>query len=502
MLTAGVIAFALLQSFVVPVLPTLERALGTSASGGSWILTAYLLSASVATPIVGRIGDVVGKKPVLVAALVTLGAGSALGAVAPNLTVMIVARLVQGIGGGVLPLSFGIVRDRWDAHAVPRVIGALSALAGAAAGLGTVAAGPVVAALGHAWLFWLPGIIVALAAFAGWRFIPRDRQPAAGGGGIGWWPAMMLSGWLTALLVALSEGSRWGWTSPATLGLLGAALVLVAAWIAVEAHVRVPLIDLAVMRRRAVWAANLVTMLMGAAIYASFAAVPAFLQVPTGYGPGVSITLAGLIMLPSAAVTFVMGLASAPLVRRFGPKPVVGLALGSSALGFVGLAFRHDSVAAICVSTCLYGLGFGLAFAALSALIVEAVPLSHTGVASGMNANIRTLGGALGAAVVAGTLAAATTRAGYPVESAYRDAFVLLAVVCVGATLAVALIPSHSRSEGPDGADRGDSANRIDGVADSHPVLGMVAGGTVVGDGYERAPKAPRAASDAHLADE
>jgi MFS family permease len=471
-LAVGVGAFALLQSFVVPVISTIENALGATPGQASWILTIYLLTASVATPIVGRIGDAVGKERVLVAALLTLAAGSVLAALAPNITVMIVARGVQGIGGGVLPLAFGIVRDTFPPRRVAGAIGALSSLTGAAAGLGTVVAGPIVDVLDYHWLFWLPAIIVGTAALAAYRWIPRS--PVSGARELGWFPAVMLSSWLVALLLALSHASTWGWTSARVLGLTALALVLLAVWVVVESRVRVPLIDMRMMRARAVWTTNLATLLMGVALYAAFAFLPAFLQTPktTGYGFGAGITGSGLILLPAAAATFVMGNASAPLVRRFGSKPTIVTALALGALSFLGIGLFHEHVWQVCLIACLYGVGFGVAFSATASLIVDAVPASQTGVASGMNANIRTLGGAIGSALVASIVTGAAIRAGAPVESGYRSAFFVMATACALASLAALLIPTLVHVDSPE----------RDADDPPHPLSALVPGGTVVGD--------------------
>src|SRR5579862_5253974 len=226
-LAVSIGAFALLQSLVIPVLSTIQAELHTSQSAVTWVLTAYLLSASVMTPILGRVGDIYGKKWVFVAALVALTVGSVLAAVAPNLAVLVVARVIQGLGGGTLPLGFGIIRDEFPADRVAGAVGVLAALTAVGGSLGIVLAGPIVDALDYHWLFWLPGIATVVAAVGAVLFIPQSR--ARGRGRISWLPAVLLSGWLVALLVPLSEASDWGWGSPVVLGLFAAAVVLAAA---------------------------------------------------------------------------------------------------------------------------------------------------------------------------------------------------------------------------------------------------------------------------------
>src|ERR1700722_449616 len=227
-LALGIGAFSLLQSLVIPLLSTVQAQLHTSQSAVTWVLTAYLLSASVMTPILGRVGDIYGKKWVFVAALAALAVGSVLAAVAPSLAVLIVARVIQGGGGGSLPLGFGIIRDEFPKEKVAGAVGILAALTAVGGSLGIVLAGPIVNALNWHWLFWLPGIVTAIAAAGAVLYVPQSL--ARSRGTISWLPALLLSGWLVALLVPLSEASDWGWGSPAVLGLFAAAGLLPAAW--------------------------------------------------------------------------------------------------------------------------------------------------------------------------------------------------------------------------------------------------------------------------------
>src|SRR3954454_84769 len=277
-LATGVIAFGLLQSLVTPVLPTLQHELHTSQADVTWVLTAYLLSASIFTPILGRLGDMTGKKRMFVVALTALAIGCLLAALADNLTVMIIARVIQGVGGGMLPLAFGIIRDEFPRQKVPGAIGTISAMIAVGAGAGLVLAGPIVHVLDHTWLFWLPMIVLTLAALSAHFLVPESEVRTAGR--INWLAALLLSGWLVALLLPVSQAPSWGWASGRVVGLLVAAVVLAALWIVVEPRAAQPLIDMRMMRIRAVWANNLVALLIGVAMYAAFAFQPQFLQTP------------------------------------------------------------------------------------------------------------------------------------------------------------------------------------------------------------------------------
>jgi EmrB/QacA subfamily drug resistance transporter len=473
-LAAAVAAYALLQSLVTPVLGTIAVDLHTSQNTVTWVLTAYLLSASIFTPIMGRIGDMIGKERVFVATLGALAVGSLLAALATNVQVMIIARVIQGIGGGVLPLAFGIIRDEFPKEKLAGAVGAIASLSAVGAGLGIVLAGPIVNALDYHWLFWLPMILTVVAAVAAHFVVPKS--PVRTAGKISWPPALLLSAWLVALLVALSEAPTWGWGSGKVVGLLVAAVVVAVAWVEVERRSVAPLIDMAMMRRTAVWTNNLVALLIGIGMYAVFAFLPEFVQTPksTGYGFGASITESGLILLPSTFTMFMVGMWAGSFARRIGAKAVVVIGCLVGIVSMAMLAFAHQEKWELFVATAIMGIGFGLAFSAMSSLIVSAVPPEQTGVASGMNANIRTIGGSIGAALMASIVTASPAADGLPREAGYTHGFAMLGGSLLVAAFAAALIPASRR---------GSRITFSDESAHAEPAL--VPGGTVVGDTSE-----------------
>jgi EmrB/QacA subfamily drug resistance transporter len=478
-LAAGIGAFALLQSLVIPVLTTVAQELHTSQSAVTWVLTAYLLSASIMTPILGRVGDMFGKERVFIGTLIALAIGSVLAALAPNLAVMIVARVIQGLAGGMLPVSFGIIRDEFPAEKVTGAVGILAALTAVGAGLGIVLAGPIVNSLGWRWLFWLPMILTVIAAVGAVLFVPES--PVRSPGTISWLPAVLLSGWLVALLVPLSEASEWGWGSPAVIGLFAAAVVLAALWVLAELRAATPLIDMQMMRLPAVWTNNLVALLIGIGMYATFAFLPEFVQTPSaaGYGFGASITRSGLMLLPATVTMFVTGMFVGALTRRLGGKVLViaGCLVGCVSMAI--LAFAHAHEWEIYLSTGIMGVGFGLAFSAMSAVVVSGVPAEQTGVATGMNANIRTIGGSIGAAVMASIVTARLEPSGLPREAGYTTGFAVMAAGLVVAALAGLLIPSQRRP-GRAAAGRPAGAGTLAMTGDA--VTGEAAAGETVAD--------------------
>jgi EmrB/QacA subfamily drug resistance transporter len=471
-LAAAVAAYALLQSLITPVLTTVQQQLHTTQDAATWALTAYLLSASVFTPIMGRIGDMKGKKRVFVATLVALALGSLLAALATNIDVMIAARAIQGIGGGVLPLAFGIIRDEFPREKVTGAVGMIASLSAVGAGLGIVLAGPIITALGFHWLFWLPMILTAAAAVAAALLVPES--PIRTPGRLSWVPAVLMSAWLVALLVALSEAPEWGWVSGKVVGLLVASVVLIVVWIVSENRAATPLIDMRMMRRPAVWTNNLVALLIGIGMYATFAFLPEFVQTPrsAGYGFGASITQSGLILLPSTVTMFAVAMFAGRMAKRLGGKALVvaGCVIGVGSMAI--LAFAHDQKWELYLATAILGVGIGLAFAAMSGLIVSAVPAEQTGVASGMNANIRTIGGSIGAALMASIVTAHIGHGGLPTESGYTIGFAMLAGGLALAALAGLLIPTSGLRNATE-------------QEPEHAELALIPGGTVVGDKSE-----------------
>ncbi|HUA75543.1 MAG TPA: MFS transporter [Solirubrobacteraceae bacterium] len=436
---AGV-AYAMLSSSVVPALPTMQRALHTSEDGITWLLTAYLLSASVGTAILGRLGDMYGKERLLLVTLVILGAGTLLAAVSSSLGVIIVARFIQGASGGIFPLAFGIVRDEFPREKVAGSIGLLSAILGVGAGVGIVLSGVIVEHLNYHWLFWFPLLATVVAIFATWRFIPES--PVRVPGKVNWLAAALMTVGISMVLLAISETTTWGWGSVKTLALLAGGIVVTLIWIAVEVRSASPLIDMTMMRIRGVWTTNLAAFLLGAGMYASFIVLPQFAQLPksTGFGFGASVVVSGLYLLPSTIGMTILGIYAGRISARFGSRAALLAGTAFTTASFALLSITHSHPYDLLVAAGLLGVGIGLAFAALGNLIVQAVSSHQTGVASGMNTVMRTLGGALGGQLSA-TFIADHTAHGQPTVTGFTLTFVMATGFLVVCLLACSLVP-------------------------------------------------------------
>lgn len=444
-LALGAVSYSLLQSLVLPALPEFEKALHASGTSVSWILTAYLLSASVGTPIIGRLGDMYGKERVLVITLWILAAGTLLSAVATSIGPLLAGRVLQGVGGGIFPLSFGIIRDEFPREKVAGGIGLMSSLLGIGGGAGVIFAGLIVQHLDYHWLFWIPLAFIVVAALATWRWVPES--PVKTPGRVDWLSAALMSSGLVIVLVAVSETTSWGWGSGRVWALVALGSILLVLWVRHELRSADPLVDMSMMRIRGVWTTNTVAFLLGAGMYSAFILIPEYVQEPerTGYGFGVSIVTSGLFLLPSTVAMVTVGQFAGRLEARFGSKPPLVAGSAVTFAAFVLLLAARGEHWQIYVASLLMGVGIGLAFAALANLIVENVRQEQTGVATGMNTVMRTLGGALGGQIAATFLAGSLVN-DEPTNHAFGLAFGLCAGALLIGLLAAALIPGRGRA--------------------------------------------------------
>jgi EmrB/QacA subfamily drug resistance transporter len=418
----------------------MERELHTTETGITWLLTGYLLAASVGTAIIGRLGDMYGKEKLLLWTLAILTAGTLLAALASSLPVLIAARVIQGVAGGIFPLAFGIVRDEFPPEKVAGGIGLLSAILGVGGGAGIVLSGVIVEHLDYHWLFWIPLVAVVGAAVLTWRLVPESpiREP----GRVNWLAAALMTIGISAVLLAISQTSVWGWGSSKTIALTLAGFAVIAAWIAVEVRSDSPLVDMAMMRVRGVWTTNAAAFLLGAGLYASFVVFPQLAQLPTstGFGFGASVVVSGLYLLPSTVGMTILGLRAGAISARFGSRAALLAGTVFAIASFLMLALAHSQPWELLVAAALLGVGIGLAFAALGNLIVQAVSPHQTGVASGINTVMRTLGGALGGQLSA-TFIAENTAGGLPTVTGFTETFLMATGFLVLCFLTGLLVP-------------------------------------------------------------
>jgi len=445
-LALGAIAYGLLQSLPLPALPEVRQSLHTSEAGITWIITAFLLSASIGTPIIGRLGDIYGKERVLLVVLGVLALGTLITAIADSIVVMVLGRVIQGAAGGIFPLGFGIVRDEFPVRKVAGGIGLMSSIMAIGGGAGVVLSGPIVDHLSYHWLFWFPLTVIVAAAVATHQLVPES--PVKVPGKVNWLAALLMSAGLTPVLVAASESTIWGWASFRTIGLIAAGLIVLGAWIAVESRAHQPLIDMRMMQRRGVWTANLVAFLVGVGMYSSFILIPQFVQEPrsTGYGFGASVLAAGIFLAPTTLAMVVVGQLTGRIIYLWGVKMTLMSGAVVSLTAFAIMTAIPSHRWQIYLASALLGVGIALAFAALPNLIVQNVGQDQTGAATGMNLVMRTIGGALGGQVAATFLVANPGASGLPSAGAYTLAFGLCGGALLGALAASFLISGRERT--------------------------------------------------------
>lgn len=438
-LGVAALAYALAQTTLIPAIPDLMRSLHTDESGVAWTLTGYLVAAAVFTPLVGRLGDIFGKRRLLVVALVAFALGSVVSALSSDLWVVVAGRAVQGVGGGIFPLCFAIVRDEFPRERVARGVGLVSAVAGIGGGLGLVLGGILVDYASYHWIFWLGAAMAVVAAIAAQVFVPESpiRTPSR----LDLRGAAVLAVGLVLPLIAISQAHQVGWGSIRTLGLIGAGVAVLAFWVALERRTPYALADIAALTRPPVLMTNIATLLVGFGMFGSFILIPTLAQASksTGYGFGVDATRAGLLLVPGTVAMLALGPLSGIMGSRVGNK--VPLTLGGivTATGLALMAIAHGSQAEILVFATLMSAGIGLGFAAMPNLIIEAVPPHQTGEATGFNALVRSVGSSLGSQVSATILAA--SAAGVPTDAGFTHAFAVSAVVAACAGVVAIFIP-------------------------------------------------------------
>ena len=433
--------YALAQTLVAPALPAITREFDTTASSSAWVLTGFLLSASVCTPLAGKLGDLFGKARVLSGILLLFCLGSVVCGLAGSIEMLIAGRVIQGVAGGVFPLAFGIINDELTADRRAVAIGTMSAMFGIGGGIGLPLSGAIVDNVDISWLFWI-GLVALPAAILVHRLVPPS--PARERTSIDWAGAVMLSAGLAAVLLGISKANAWGWGSGRTAGALLGGLAVLAVFVVYELRRAQPLVDMRVLAERPVLATNLTGFLIGIAMFGSFLMIPQFAQTPesNGYGFGMTVLESGLLMVPSSVVMLICGPLGGHLGNRFGFRAVLATGTIATAISFVILAAAHDTAMEFVVANMLIGVGISFSFASMANLIVGLVEPVEVGIATGINTIMRSVGGAFGAAIVTALLTADTIgTSSIPTEHAYTEAFVISGVISVLALLAALWIP-------------------------------------------------------------
>lgn len=448
---AGIVV-AVMQTLLVPVVKDLPLLLDSSVGDASWVLTSTLLSGAVATPVMGRLGDLYGKRRMLVASLAVMVAGALLSASTSELVPMIAGRALQGFAMGVIPLGIGLMRDTLP----PERLGPAMALMSSSIGVGGGLALPVAALVAQDadWHVLFLGAAALGAAAVALTLLLVPESPVRAPGGFDVPGALGLSTGLLLLLLPVTKGADWGWASGTTLGLFGSSVVVLLLWGVMELRVSAPLVDLRTTARREVLLTNLASIMLGVSFFVVSLVLPQLLQLPasTGHGLGQSMVVAGLCVAPLGLTMMFTAPVYARLSVRYGPRGTLIIGMLVIALGYGGGLGLMDAAWQTVVTSVVLGAGIGLAYSSLPALIVGAVPASETGAANGLNTLMRSIGTSASSAVTGMVLAGTSETVGgveIPTMTGFRLSF-LIATAAVAAGVVLALfLPGRRPPESP-----------------------------------------------------
>jgi predicted MFS family arabinose efflux permease len=436
---------AIVSSLGAPLAPSIAQDDHVSLSTAEWVLTAALLTGALATPVMGRLADGPHQRRVILLTLSTVLAGCVLSAISTTFVVLVIGRALQGLGLGLLPVNMAIARRNLDTEAAGRAIATLSVSTAIGAGLGYPLTATVAQVFSLHAAYWFGALVVAAALLCSIIALPgRTQGTSPRFDVIG---AVLLSLVTTALSVVLSEGGTWGWRSPLTLGLAGAGVMILAAWIPHELRCPHPLVNLRHLANRSLLMADVTGFLMSVSMYLVVPIVVEFIQVPTsvGFGFGASLIVAGLVLVPLSVGTFAASRLLVPYERRFGVRSLIPLGALIFAAASTYFAFEHGSLFEAFVTMGIVGLGIGFTFAAMPGFIIRSVSTAETGSATGFYQVLRNIGLAVGSALSAAVLLAFTHPGHtYPELGGFRTALVLSAILGVVTAILSFVLPGST----------------------------------------------------------
>ncbi|MEV4629367.1 MFS transporter [Micromonospora sp. NPDC049523] len=439
----GVLLVAALQSLVVPVLGAIAGSLHSSANATSWVVTANLLAAAVLTPILGRLGDLRGRRPVMLGVLTVVLLGGVLAATTDNLPLLLLARVLQGSSFALFPLGIGVLRDELPRERLTGAMAIVSGTLAIGAGIGLVATGLLTRdGADYHRVFWLGTALSAIGLAAAWYVVPR-REPTAVGR-TDWAGAGILGLALVLLLMPLAQANNWGWGSVRVIGSFVGAAVAFTVFVLVERRLTHPLVSIRMLTHRPLIVANVAGLFLGVSLFVVFLTVASFVQAPptlAGYGFSSTVLAASVVyLLPGAAAGVVTAPLGGRLVARYGARSTLVIALLLAALGYLSLAVLHSASWQVIVGSFAVNTAVTFGYAALPALLVEHVGPAETGIANSVNSIARSIGSSLASALVV-TMLTRNLIAGSPVPLPHESQYVVIfAIAAVGATAGAVLV--------------------------------------------------------------
>ena len=435
---------ALQQTLVVPLIPEWPTLLDTSAENAAWLVTATLLAGAVATPILARLADMVGKRRIMLVSLGFVIAGSLLGALGDGLAALITARALQGVGAAMIPIGISILRDELPRERVGGAVATMSATLGIGSAIGLPLAGVLVEHFSWHMVFWVSGASAALMFLGVVLVVPESKVKSSGSFDLV--GALLLSAALLCFLVPITKGGHWGWTSEKVILGLAASVAILAAWAPWELRHRSPMVDLRTSARRPVLLTNAASLLIGFAMYANMMTTTQQLQMPeaTGYGFGLSLIAAGIAMLPGGLAMVFLSPVSAGITKRFGARTTLIVGATTLALAYGMRVFLTGSVWQIVLGATLCSAATAIAYAAMPTLIMRSVPITETAAANGLNTLLRSIGTSTSSAAVAAVLTSMSfSLAGHEVPKldGFKTVFVMAALASLASALVAGFVP-------------------------------------------------------------
>ena len=466
-------AMSLFQTLMVPTIPEMPTILHVSADDASWVVTATLLASAIATPSLSRLADMFGKRRLLLISVGLMLLGSVMGIITTSFSVLLVARALQGCSLALVPIAMSVLRDELPRERVVSAVAMVSASMVIGMAMGLPLGGFVYDTFGWHGIFWFStgiGIIMYLAIA-----IVVKESTVRTGGKFDLRGALLLSIALTSLLLGVTKGGAWGWTSSTTMFTLGLSLVVFALWAPMQLRTSQPLVDLRTSAQRPVMLTNLTALMIGAASFANLLITTELLQMPeaTGYGLAMSSTAAGIAMLPTAIAAFLFAGVSGRVTKKFGARVTICIGMTVVALGFISRIFLTASLFQIILAASIVSAASTFAAAAMPTVIMGNVPITETAAANGLNTVVRNIGSTMGSAVVTALLAASTIVVlgrQLPELLAFQHVFIFTAVTSLIAAVAALALPRRNANDSPIGV------TEVKGPNSEHEVVaqGMV----------------------------
>ncbi len=463
----GGLLASFMQTLVIPIVGKLPEYLNTSADNASWVITSTLLAAAVGMPIAGRLADMFGKRSVILGCIAAMIVGSIICALTSLVVPMIVGRGLQGLAMGLIPCGISLLRDKLEPARIPGAIATMSATLGVGGAIGLPVAAWITQTFDWHVLFWTSAGLATFTFILVFTLVSESHVKSPGTFDI--IGAVGLTTALVALLLALSKGATWGWTSVTTLGLTASGVVILALWGWFELRTKTPLVDLRTSRQPVIVLTNASSVLVGFSLMAIGLSAPQLLQIPNipgvvDYGMGETILATGLILAPGGLMMMFLSPVSARLNIAIGPKFTLLIGASVIAAGYVTSVFLMAEPWQILVANVIVSTGVGIGYSAMPALIMSAAPLHQMAAANSLNSLMRSIGTAIASALLATILASSVIDLGggqsVPSESSFRLVFIVGSIAAIGAALLALSIPNKyvRPSASPGAIEANDSA--------------------------------------------